>query len=256
MEHPDPRTPVRPETRGDTDDAFVISQFDVLSTTPEQLAGRLLEAVDERRRVALLFANTNFVVKCRFLLEAPSAIETVIVNDGVGMDVAAMLLHRRRFAHNLNGTDFTPYLFERAGRPLRVFLLGARPEILDRAVEHARTALGQNVVGSSDGFEGAADPIDLERRINAARPDVVLVAMGNPLQERWIVEHAPHLDAALFVGVGALFDFWAGGKRRAPAAFRRLRIEWLYRLGLEPRRLVRRYTLDIAVFLRQCLRYR
>ncbi|WP_411699812.1 WecB/TagA/CpsF family glycosyltransferase [Conyzicola sp.] len=247
---------MRPETRGDIDDALVISRFDVLSTTPDRLAGRLLEAVDERRRVALFFANTNFVVQCRFLLEAPGEVETVIVNDGLGMDVAAMLVHRRRFAHNLNGTDFTPFLFERAGRPLRVFLLGARPEILERAVEHARTTLGQNVVGSSDGFEGAADSAALGRRINAARPDVVLVAMGNPLQERWIVEHAPHLDASLFIGVGALFDFWAGGKSRAPDAFRRLRIEWLYRLGLEPRRLARRYTIDIAVFLRQCLRDR
>lgn len=247
---------MRPETRAAVDrhdDELEISRFSVLSTTPDRLARRLLDAVESRQKTALFFANTNFVVQCRSLLDGPRSIDTVIVNDGVGMDVAAMLLHRRRFAHNLNGTDFVPHLFASADRPLRVYLLGARPDVLARAAEHARTALGQNVVGTSDGFAGAADADAL---ITAVRPDVVLVAMGNPLQEKWILEHAPRLDAAVFVGVGALFDFWAGGKRRAPAAFRRLRIEWLYRLGLEPRRLVRRYTLDIAVFLRQCLRYR
>jgi len=246
---------VRPETHADSalDDELAISRFAVLSTTPDRLARRLLAAVDDRRKTALFFANTNFVVQCRFLLDRPRSIDTVIVNDGVGMDVAAMMLHRRRFAHNLNGTDFVPHLFAAAGRPLRVYLLGARPDVLARAAEHARTALGQNVVGTSDGFAGVAGADAL---IAAARPDVVLVAMGNPLQEQWILDHAPQLDAAVFVGVGALFDFWAGGKRRAPAAFRRLRIEWLYRLGLEPRRLVRRYTVDVGVFLGQCLRYR
>ena len=252
---------MRPDTRGDLVDEIVISQFAVLSTTPDRLADRLLDAVDTRRKTALFFANTNFVVQCRPLLDrvlpdSAGQVETLIVNDGVGMDIAAMLLHRRRFEHNLNGTVFTPYLFAAADRPLRVFLLGARADVLARAAAYAETQLGQNVVGSCDGYEGAADTAQLEARINAARPDVVLVAMGNPLQEKWILDTAPRLDAAVFIGVGALFDFWAGGKRRAPAAFRRLRIEWLYRLGLEPRRLVRRYTLDIAVFLRQCLRYR
>ena len=178
------------------------------------------------------------------------------MNDGVGMDIAAMLVHRRRFEHNLNGTDFTPFLFSHATRPLRIFLFGASPDVLARAVDRARTVLGQDVVGSCDGFSGATDSGELEASINATKPDVVLVAMGNPLQEKWIVENAHRLDASVFMGVGALFDFWAGGKRRAPAIFRRLRIEWLFRLGLEPRRLARRYTVDIVVFLRRCLRYR
>lgn len=63
-------------------------------------------------------------------------------------------------------------------------------------------------------------------------------------------------NARILVGVGALFDFWAGDKPRAPVFVQKIRMEWLYRLGLEPRRLARRYTVDILRFLMYCYRYR
>ena len=72
----------------------------------------------------------------------------------------------------------------------------------------------------------------------------------------WILENAPDLGARLFIGVGALLDFLAGEKPRAPEMVRTLRMEWLYRLSLEPRRLVRRYTVDIGRFLVRCVRER
>jgi len=236
-------------------DVRSISRYPVLSTATEPLAEHLLATVRSRRKAVLFFANTNFVVNCRFLLDRHDEIPVTIVNDGIGLDIASLMLHGRRFSYNLNGTDFVPSLFRRSPRPLRVFMLGARADVLAAAVRHVRDDLGQNVVGSADGFSGVDSP-GLIDAMNAAAPEVVLVALGNPKQERWIVDNAPLLDAQVYVGVGALFDFWAGDKRRAPAPMRRLHLEWLYRLYLEPRRLMRRYTLDILVFLRQCLRYR
>jgi beta-1,4-glucosyltransferase len=82
----------------------------------------------------------------------------------------------------------------------------------------------------------------------------MLVAFGNPLQERWILDHADALRAPLIFGVGALLDFLSGNARRAPNWVRRLRMEWLYRLLNEPRRLLKRYSWDLIVFFRQCLR--
>jgi beta-1,4-glucosyltransferase len=232
---------------------IVIGRYPVLSTSRERLAAHLLDVIDAHDKTALFFANTNFVVKCQFLQDYRSTMPIVIVNDGLGMDIASLLVDHHRFIDNLNGTDFTPFLFEQASRPLRVFLVGARPDVLSRAVAHVRDDLGQVVVGSTDGYRGVADTEELVARINAARPDVVLVAMGNPTQEKWIFENAPMLDSGVFIGVGALFDFWAGDKARAPEMVRSLRLEWLYRLSLEPRRLMRRYTLDMLVFLRACL---
>ena len=106
------------------------------------------------------------------------------------------------------------------------------------------------------GHAGIGSAPDLVQQINATRAQVVLVAMGNPIQERWILAHQDALDANVLVGVGALFDFWSGGKRRAPAFVQRIHMEWFYRLLQEPRRLLRRYTWDILVFLRECARYR
>ncbi len=217
-----------------------ISRFPVLSTTREWLAQHLQGVIARGEKTALFFANTNFIVKNRFVLEADPSRRYLIVNDGVGMDIAARLMHGRRFA----------------AQPLRVFMLGAQPDILAKAVTHVRTVLGQDVVGSCDGHAGIGSAPDLVQQINATRAQVVLVAMGNPIQERWILAHQDALDANVLVGVGALFDFWSGGKRRAPAFVQRIHMEWFYRLLQEPRRLLRRYTWDILVFLRECAKYR
>jgi beta-1,4-glucosyltransferase len=237
-------------------DTLPIAHFPVRSTTPAKLATQLLRAVSQEKQVALFFANTNLVVQCRFLLAHIADPSLLLVNDGVGLDIAAKLLHGRRFETNLNGTDFTPYLFAQSPRPLKVFMLGGKPEVLARAVRHVEKQLGQQVVGSCDGYHGMREAPDLVQRINDSGAQVVLVAMGNPLQERWILQHRAALRVNILMGVGALFDFWAGDKARAPRLVQQLRLEWLYRLSLEPRRLLRRYTWDILVFLRHCHKYR
>ena len=235
---------------------LLISQFTVQSTTRDDLATRILDRMAGHEKTVLLFANTNFIVNCRFVIEYSGEPSVILVNDGVGMDIAAKLLHGEKFADNLNGTDFTPYLMRQATRPLRVFLLGGKPDILEKAATYAKEVLGQTIAGKCDGYGGLKNAPDILDRINKSCPDILLVAMGNPMQEKWIFDHRHQIDARLFMGVGALFDFWAGGKPRAPAIVRRLRLEWLYRLCHEPKRLLRRYTLDIFVFLRQCFKYK
>lgn len=233
-----------------------IAGFPVLRTDAAGLSARLLAALQARDKVSLFFANTNLIVQCRALLPRLRDEGVIVVNDGVGLDIAARLLGAPRFPANLNGTDFTPYLLKNAGRPLRLFLVGGRPEVLRKAAAFAADQLGQEVVGTCDGYEGMRSEADLAGAINRARADVVLVALGNPIQEDWILTHRARLDAGIAMGVGALFDFWAGDKPRAPKLVRALRMEWFYRLCLEPRRLARRYTVDIVRFLAHCHRYR
>jgi beta-1,4-glucosyltransferase len=127
--------------------------------------------------------------------------------------------------------------------------------VLDKAAQYLSHELGQIVVGSCDGYEGVKNP-NLIAQINASTADVVLVAMGNPMQEQWILNHYQALNAKLVSGVGALFDFWAGDKPRAPSWIQKIRMEWFYRLCLEPKRLFKRYTTDILVFLVFCFKYR
>lgn len=238
------------------DNITPIAGFPVMRTDADGLAARLLGALYARKKVSLFFANTNFIVQCRAHLPRMRDEGVIIVNDGVGLDIAARLLGQQRFPANLNGTDFTPFLLQRAKRPLRLFLLGGKEDVLQKAAGHARSHLGQKVVGTCNGYGGIRKQADLIDVINHRAPDVLLVAMGNPVQEAWILAHRHEINAGIVMGVGALFDFWAGAKPRAPALVRAMRMEWCYRLCLEPRRLARRYTVDIVRFLAHCYRYR
>jgi beta-1,4-glucosyltransferase len=235
---------------------ILIAGFSVTQTTSQGLAQHLLMVLHSNKKVALFFANTNFIVQCRSLLHRMRDAPVIVVNDGVGMDIAALLTQKSRFKENLNGTDFTPYLFKRSAQPLRVFLIGGKPDVLQKAADYARHQLGQKIVGVCDGYEELKKKHRLIAAINRSKPDVVLVALGNPIQEEWILDNRQALNASIVIGVGALFDFWAGDKSRAPVLMQRLRLEWFYRLCLEPRRLLRRYTIDIVRFLMHCHKYR
>lgn len=234
---------------------ILVAGFPVLETTCDALADRLFERMNTHKKSVLFFANTNFIVQCRPLLPGMVNKEVLIVNDGVGMDIASLLLYRRKFISNLNGTDFTPYLFAKSNKALRVFLLGGKPEVLNKAAYYLVHQLGQIVVGSCDGYDGMHRS-NLVDDINEVYPDVILVAMGNPKQEKWILDHYEQLNAKLIAGVGALFDFWAGDKPRAPAFIQKIRMEWFYRLCIEPKRLLKRYTIDIGKFLFMCIKYK
>src|ERR1700692_4004387 len=128
------------------ENTIAIAGFPVMSTNARMLAVHLHQTILRHDKEMLFFANTNFVVKCRPLLEQMKRDAAIIVNDGVGMDIAAYL-SGERFMENLNGTDFTPYFFSGVSRPLRVFLLGAQPEVLSKAASHVSHKLGQMVVG-------------------------------------------------------------------------------------------------------------
>ena len=111
------------------------------------------------------------------------------------MDIGCWLIHRGKFDANLNGTDFTPYFFRQSPKTHRVFLIGSTVGVLDAAASHLQDELGQKLAGLCDGFAGVSDP-NLVSRINSSKADMVLVAMGNPLQEKWILEHYQELDAS------------------------------------------------------------
>lgn len=232
---------------------LALGGFKLLRTTGNELEQQLQGHLEQDEQTALFFANTNFIVQCQGLQEQ-MAKDTLIINDGIGVDIGTWMVHRTRFPQNLNGTDFIPAFLHSIQQQGRVYLFGGKPGISLRAANTLRTEFGVNVVGVSDGYSQGQDTQALINQINNSGANVLLVAMGNPLQERWILQQRANLQVTLLFGVGALLDFLAGDKPRAPDWIRRLRLEWFYRLCLEPARLARRYTLDIGLFLALCLR--
>jgi beta-1,4-glucosyltransferase len=236
-------------------ETLALAGYPVFSTTSEDLCDVLQERLEAYRKTVLVFANTNFVLQCQPMRGWLNSDDVIIVNDGIGMDIASLLQHGKRYKDNLNGTDFMPLLLKTFTQSHKIFLLGGKPGVAEKAGDSIEQQTGQRVVGCADGYSCSTDPAALCARINESGADIVLVAMGNPIQEEWIRQHMGTLNARLFVSVGALFDFLSGGVQRAPKWVQKIRFEWLYRLTREPRRLAQRYTLDLARFLFLCISY-
>jgi beta-1,4-glucosyltransferase len=231
-----------------------IAGLTIRRTTSPVVTRFLLRKLRRDQPATVFFANANFVTQCRYLRQEIAEADNVIVlNDGFALDVAARLLSGAKFPENLNGTDFTPAFLYKLESPARVFLLGGSPEVVVAAAEVFGSYPRVEVCGHADGYSLWQDENKTLEAINAARPEILLVALGNPLQEEWILRHRSTLDAPLIFAVGALFDFMSGRISRAPQALRNLHLEWAYRLFLEPRRLVGRYTIGILRFFSMAL---
>ena len=181
----------------------------------------------------------------------------IVLNDGSGVGLAARLTGRR-FPENLNGSDFNPRIVELAARkgwPL--YLLGSDKGVAEEAGEKLTARFpGLRVAGTHHGYFERSRNREVAAAIEKSGASIVMVAMGNPLQEMWLDEMLPATGARLGVGVGAFFDFTVGRVRRAPAWMNRAGIEWVYRLGQEPARMWRRYVVGNPVFLARVIRAR
>jgi exopolysaccharide biosynthesis WecB/TagA/CpsF family protein len=223
----------------------------IADLTQASALAMVTDAINKKRHLRLGFCNAHTSNLAwgdpdfRKLLE-----QFTLLPDGVGVDIAAKALTGKPFVANLNGTDFMPALLMHIERPLRIALIGAKPGVAERAAGAIlRKTNHHRIVRILDGYAGP----DAEQRFVdalAVEPvDLLMVAMGNPRQERWIAEHIDQRHATVAVGVGAFFDFLAGIVPRAPRWVRRIRMEWVFRLMQEPIRLFRRYLVGNPVFL-------
>jgi N-acetylglucosaminyldiphosphoundecaprenol N-acetyl-beta-D-mannosaminyltransferase len=153
------------------------------------------------------------------------------------------------------GSDLVPALFETTPPTLRVFLLGGAPGVAERAAANiAARWPAVTVTGTASppkGFEhDELQNAAVLARIQKAKPDIVLVGLGAPKQELWVWRHQRAIAAPVALCIGATIDFLAGERSRAPRWMRSAGLEWLYRVGTEPRRLGARYARDAWIFPR------
>jgi exopolysaccharide biosynthesis WecB/TagA/CpsF family protein len=233
-----------------------IAGVPVAAMTRDEALALIEHAFDGGRHLHLAYCNANLVnIAARDAALRERLAGFLILPDGIGVDIASRLLYGAPFPANLNGTDFTPTILAARKQRLRVMLLGGRPGVAERAAARLRTDYPQHRFSVlSHGFFGPDEEAALLARLAHERPDLLLVAFGNPRQEQWIADHIDARHCAVAAGIGALFDFLAGEVARAPETFRVLRIEWTYRLWLEPRRLWRRYVVGNPAFLLRVLR--
>jgi N-acetylglucosaminyldiphosphoundecaprenol N-acetyl-beta-D-mannosaminyltransferase len=152
----------------------------------------------------------------------------------------------------MTGGPFLWYeVLQRAARNgYGVFLLGARAEVLQRAVQRLPLRFpGLNIVGYHNGYFTTAQDMQVVEEIRRSHPDILMVGMSSPLQEEFIERNLHQLGVPACIGVGGAIDLFAGFVRLAPVWMRRACLEWLYRVWQEPQRLGKRYLVSNARFL-------
>ncbi|SDS42549.1 anti-anti-sigma factor/polymer biosynthesis protein, WecB/TagA/CpsF family [Opitutus sp. GAS368] len=224
------------------------------SVTIDSAIARIADMIASRRPAYVVTPNVDFLVQARrdaelrrILLEAH-----LVLCDGQPLVWASRWLGNP-LPERVAGADLVPrFIALAAQRGFRLFLLGATPEANSRAVARLQERHPGLVVAGhySPPFRSLEemDNAEIVRRIQAARPDVVLVSFGCPKQEKWIARNYGSLGVPVCIGVGATIDFLAGQVRRAPRWMQRSGLEWIYRLAQEPRRLFRRYAVDLRIF--------
>jgi len=166
---------------------------------------------------------------------------TVLLFDGIGMKLAAWLMHGT-WHPDLNGTDLFPRLMRRlAEARLAVYFLGGSVPVVEEAVRRTQAAYpGLRVAGWSAGYFPESDERGIAEKVRASGADLLILARGSGLQREFLARNLVDLGVAVVWNAGGLFNFVSGEVPRAPKAVCALRLEWLFRLVREPGRMWRR----------------
>lgn len=231
-----------------------MSRIDILgvgfdSMTKDEAVKTALEIISQRRGGYMVTPNPEIVMESWKNPELKDAVKNadLVIPDGIGIIHSARIL-RTPLKERLPGIDVTTSILECMGREgRRVFLLGAKPGIAEKAAEEMKKQFpGLVICGTQDGYFKDDDPV--VEKINEAAPDFLLVCLGAPKQELWMAQNAGKLNVGFMGGLGGTLDVFAGTVKRAPQIWQDLGLEWLYRCLKEPWRFKRAAKLPKFLF--------
>lgn len=201
----------------------------------------------KNKKMFIVTANPETMMKSETDTELNKLLNdknTILVPDGIGVVKASKTLGYD-INERITGIDIANTLLD-YGNELKksIYLFGSKQEVIDSMKEVLKEKYPNlKLVGSSNGY--VQDKEKVFEEMSELKPDIVLVALGIPVQEKLIYKHLSLFDKGIFVGVGGSFDVISGHKKRAPKLFIKLNLEWLYRIICEPKRLKRFYDSNI-----------
>jgi N-acetylglucosaminyldiphosphoundecaprenol N-acetyl-beta-D-mannosaminyltransferase len=226
----------------------------------------MTEAVQTRTRLSITFANPNYVMAAQRDERLRDLMNGFDLNlaDGWGVVLAAKIFGKPLPARMANDDLTDDFFGLPAAEGWRVFLFGNAPGTAAAAAANlTQWYPGLRIAGTQHGHWAdetgripAADVDRLVAEINEAKPDILHVGLGTPLQQIFVSENRGRLDVPVIVTCGAYFEHLAERREWYPAWVLKLRIGWLYRLSRDPRRLWHRYTVELAGYLACVLRHR
>ncbi len=202
-------------------------------------------ALNANKKTIVSFVNEDCLYKAQNDEEYRRVINSsdLVLPDGIGLRII-MKVFGHGMKDNCNGSDLAPQIIKRAeGGNYKIYLLGGREGVAMKAAHNLKTLYPNLcVVGYSNGY--FVDDDNVIKDVNEVGTDILFVGMGVPKQEKWIARNKKKLNVKLCLGVGALLDYLSGRIPRAPLVFRRMHLEWAWRIFWEPRRMIKRYIID------------
>ena len=225
------------------------------NVTMDEAVAQAVENLQSKRRCMVVTPNAEIAQSCvtddrlRELVRKAG----LVLPDGIGVIYASRIL-KKPLKQRVPGVEFGENLVSAlrdTGKT--IFFLGGKPGVAEEAAHRLQVKYpGLKVAGTKDGyFQREEEAVEA---VQQAKPDVLFVCLGSPKQEYFMADHFDQLGATLMVGLGGSLDVYAGKVERAPALFRKLGLEWFYRLLRQPSRLGR--MMKLPQYLWQSIRWR
>lgn len=235
-------------------EAVVFDGLELWAGDRDSLIGHLVRRAKEKISTLAFYLNAHtYNLKCNNINYNNTLQKAdVLYADGMSIVWAARLCDGRVF--RMTAVDFFDDFLQRAAKEgLRLYFLGSRPGVVDRAAEEWKSRFpGLRIAGIRHGYVDPEDRVQVDSilaDINAGMPDILVLGMGSPLQESFASRYREDLKVPVIWTVGALFDYYAGEEKAAPRWLARMGFEWFYRLCRDPRHKWRRYLIGNAAFI-------
>ena len=207
--------------------------------TMSQAVSRVQDYMDARQNVLIATANAEMIMRATHDKKLQDILNdaALVVPDGAGTVWAAHHLGHD-MPERVAGFDLAQELMRIAPhKKWRIFFFGSAPGVAEKAKTKAEALYpGIEIVGVRNGYFSAADEPEIIEEIKAAKPDLLLAALGVPKQEKWLYQHKAELGVPVSIGVGGTLDVMAGVMKRAPLWMQKAKLEWLFRGMLQPKR--------------------
>ena len=215
-----------------------------------QITKELIESSNKSCKI-IVAPNTEFIMMAQRDEEFFNILKKaeLATPDSVGVTIAGKL-QKKPFKQRIPGQMYFRKVCEVGEKEGWTFyLLGGKDEVPALAAEHVKSLYPNiKIVGYHEGFFDKDSEESVIEEINRLSPNVLFVAMGAPKQEKWIAAHQAELKVDVATGQGGTFDYEAGKIKRAPRAIQKLGIEWIWRLILQPSRIIRMMALPVYLF--------
>jgi len=218
------------------------------NVTRSEAVTYIVQALKEQKKASVFTPNPEVVMTAYRDQEVQDILNEaeLVVADGIGIILGSKMIHRP-LPERVAGYDLLQEIFKQiAHEPLTVFFFGAGKGVAQEAkLKMEAKYPGLSIVGTHHGYFDQDE--DVVAAINQVKPDLVLVGLGAPKQEKWINQNKENIKASVLIGCGGSFDGMSGKVKRAPTFFVKFNLEWFYRLISQPSRAKRMLQLPVFV---------